>query len=156
MRKLFMILSLAVIAISACKKESTIVQEKIVVQHDTIYNGQTITVHDTIIINDEPTYNTTGEWRYFRREFSENGGTWQVEFTNDDKWKFTANKVFVDADRNNIYEKEGFFANYNSYIVIYFFDESTARRYDVEVNADVIILSRIIGTTEEKLYFQKV
>ena len=59
-----------VLGFISCSKQELKTVEKIVTVHDTIINGQIVYVHDTIIISNEPTYTTTGEWRYFRREFS--------------------------------------------------------------------------------------
>ena len=96
MKKLFPPFVLILI-LSSCSKQELKTVEKIVTVHDTIINGQIVYVHDTIITSNEPTYTTTGEWRYFRREFSISGGSWETEFA-EQKWKFTAYRVFIDSN----------------------------------------------------------
>ena len=152
---IFIPITLLIFALSSCGKQETKIVEKIVTVHDTIINGQVVYVHDTITINNEPTYTTTGTWRYFNYESSTNGGSWETESKNE-KWKFTAYRVFVDANNDGVYEKEGFFGNFGTYITIYFYDESTARRYDIiSSNAQDLWITRTIGSLQEKLYMQK-
>ncbi|MFN8263780.1 MAG: hypothetical protein U0T07_09660 [Chitinophagales bacterium] len=152
---IFIPITLLIFALSSCGKQETKIVEKIVTVHDTIINGQVVYVHDTITINNEPTYTTTGIWRYFNYESSTNGGSWETESKNE-KWKFTAYRVFVDANNDGVYEREGFFGNFGAYITIYFYDESTVRRYDIisSTNQDLWI-TRTVGNLQEKLYMQK-
>lgn len=152
---LFIPITLLIFALTSCGKQETKTVEKIVTVHDTIINGQTVYVHDTIIISNEPTYSTTGEWKYFNYESSINNGSWDT-YTKNEKWKFTAYRVFVDANRDGVYEKEGFFGNFGTYITIYFYDETTARRYDIiSSNSVDLWIGRTVGNIQEKLYMQK-
>ncbi len=154
--KPILILSLVfVLGFISCSKQELKTVEKIVTVHDTIINGLIVYVHDTIIISNEPTYTTTGEWRYFRREFSISGGSWETEFA-EQKWKFTAYRVFVDANRDGVYEREGFFGNFGTYITIYFFDEIELRRYDIiSSTSQDLSIGRTFGNMQEKLFMQK-
>lgn len=158
MKKLTKILAVALIAIAAisCKKQEECKPTEIIVTvHDTVISGNPTHIYDTVFINAEPTYATTGTWRYFNYESSVNGGSWETE-TKNERWKFTGYKVFVDANNDGVYEKEGFFGNFTTYITIYFYNESTARRYDIiSNNAQDLWLQRTVGTTQEKLYMQK-
>ncbi|MFN8296646.1 MAG: hypothetical protein U0T69_10650 [Chitinophagales bacterium] len=155
MKTLIIPVTLLIFALTSCGKQETKTVEKIVTVHDTIINGQIVYVHDTIIVSNEPTYTTTGEWRYFNREFSISGGSWETEAANQ-KWKFTAYRVFVDANSDGVYEREGFFGNFGTYITIYFFDETVARRYDIiSSNAQDLWIGRTVGNMQEKLYMQK-
>ena len=138
MKKLFPPFVLILI-LSSCSKQELKTVEKIVTVHDTIINGQIVYVHDTIITSNEPTYTTTGEWRYFRREFSISGGSWETEFA-EQKWKFTAYRVFVDANRDGVY----------------FFDETELRRYDIiSSTSQDLWIGRTVGNMQEKLFMQK-
>lgn len=154
MKKLFLPFVL-ILVLSSCGKQETKTVEKIVTVYDTIINGQVVYVHDTIIINNEPTYSTTGTWRYFNYESSVSGGSWETESKNE-RWKFTAYRVYVDTNNDGIYEREGFFGNFGTYITIFFYDETTARQYNIiSSNAQDLWISRTIGNTQEKLYMQK-
>lgn len=128
----------------ACEKNECAPTEKIV------------TVHDTTIvtINNEPTYLTTGEWRYYTREYSIDGVS-GVEFA-EQKWKFTAYRAFVDVNNDGVYEKEGFFGNFGTYIIIYFYGETEPRRYDIIMSTtQILYIGRTVGNMQEKLYMQK-
>ena len=152
---IFIPIALLIFALSSCGKQETKTVEKIVTVHDTIINGQVVYVHDTITINNEPTFSTTGTWRYFNYESSINGGSWETESKNE-RWKFTAYRVFVDTNNDGVYEKEGFFGNFGTYITIYFYDESTARRYDIlSSTSQDLWIGRTVGNLQEKLYMQK-
>lgn len=157
MKKLTQILAVALIVIAtiSCKKQECTPIETIVTVHDTIISGNPIHIYDTVVINAEPTYTTTGTWNYYRKEFSINSGSWETEFKSE-KWKFTAYRVFVDANNDGVYEREGFFGNFGTYITIYFYDESTARRYDI-LTSDLqsLTIGRTVGNIQEKLYMQK-
>lgn len=158
MKNLTQILTIALIAIAtiSCKKQEECKPTEIIVTvHDTIIGGDSVHIYDTVFVNPEPIYTTTGTWNYYRKEFSINNGSWETEFKNE-KWKFTAYRVFVDANNDGVYEREGFFGNFGTYITIYFYDETTARKYDI-ISSDTqsLTISRTIGTIQEKLYMQK-
>lgn len=155
MKPILILFSLFILGLISCSKQELKTVEKIVTVHDTIINGQIVYVHDTIIINNETSYTTTGDWRYFNREFLINGGSWETESANQ-KWKFTAYRVFIDADRDGIYEREGFFGNFGTYITIYFFDETELRRYDIiSSTSQDLWIGRTVGNMQEKLFMQK-
>lgn len=154
MKTLIIPIALLIFALTSCGKQETKTVEKIVTVHDTIINGQIVYVHDTITVSNEPTYSTTGTWKYFSREFTIDGVP-DAESHNEN-WKFTAYRVFVDANNDGVYEREGFFGNFGTYITIYFYDESTARRYDIiSSNSVDLWIGRTVGNMQEKLYMQK-
>lgn len=155
MKTHFFLFVLSILVLSSCKEQEIKMVEKIVTVHDTIINGQPIFIHDTIVVGNEPIYSTTGTWKYFNYESSTNGGSWEVESKNE-KWKFTAYRVFVDSNNDGVYEREGFFGNFGTYITIYFYNESTARRYDIiSSNSQDLWIGRTVGNMQEKLYMQK-